>query len=118
MHDSTNPGQFESDDEITVIEAGRRLGVRRSVSLSDWYTSWSPRNDNSNAEGPWSEWVELAREILAHPLTATLGPVSGRQPQPDACNCQSTDGDGPWHPMGDTPSCPQGGQLQGGEPRG
>lgn len=26
----------------------------------------------------------------------------------DACNCQSTDGNGPWHPRGDTPTCPTG----------
>lgn len=48
-----------------VATGGRRCGVERSVWLDDWYVSHSPRNDNSNAEGPWSDWVALAREIIA-----------------------------------------------------
>ena len=51
----------------TVITAGRRLAICRSEYLGDWYISWSPRNDNQNAEGPWDEWVALAHAILAVP---------------------------------------------------
>jgi hypothetical protein len=51
-----------SESERTMIVAGRRLAIMPSIG--DWYVSYSPRNDNSNAEGPWEEWVELARRIL------------------------------------------------------
>lgn len=48
-----------------AINAARRLGMRKSDWLGNWYVSWSPRNCNNNAEGPWEDWVELARRILA-----------------------------------------------------
>jgi hypothetical protein len=55
--------------EVSIIEtnirSGRRLAIKNSDWLPDWYISWSPRNCNQNAEGPWSEWVELAKAILA-----------------------------------------------------
>lgn len=57
-------------DEKDILDTSKRLGVRNPVWMGDdWFTSWSPRNDNSNAEGKWCEWVHLARQILAHPLT-------------------------------------------------
>lgn len=64
-------GVRPSDDALLpflpdTIEAGRRLGVERSGWLTGWFTSWSPRNDNSNAEGSWSEWVELAHAIIGY----------------------------------------------------
>ncbi|KQO50615.1 hypothetical protein [Sphingomonas sp. Leaf257] len=64
-------GVRPSDDALLpflpdTIEAGRRLGVERSEWLTGWFTSWSPRNDNSNAEGNWSEWVKLAHAIIGY----------------------------------------------------
>jgi hypothetical protein len=47
------------------IKAGTRLAMRKSDWLGNWYVSESPRNCNNNAEGPWEEWVTLARLILA-----------------------------------------------------
>ncbi|WP_267395603.1 MULTISPECIES: hypothetical protein [unclassified Sphingomonas] len=47
------------------LQAERRLGIQRSDWLTGWFVPWSPRNDNQNAEGPWSHWVELAHAILA-----------------------------------------------------
>lgn len=38
--------------------------MRRSKWLEDWWISYSPRNDNQNAEGTWKEWVSLASRIL------------------------------------------------------
>lgn len=62
----------ESFEEVDVIQSGKRLGVRHCHWMGDWFNSWSPRNDNSNAEGCWSEWVGMANAILAHPLTKLL----------------------------------------------
>jgi len=53
---------------------GKRLGMERSDWLSDWFTSYSPRNSNSNAEGPWDHWVDFAVQILRHPATAIVRP--------------------------------------------
>ena len=51
-------------DPRAYLSAGRRLAVRSSDCLENWYVSHSPRNDNYNAEGTWEEWVELAHLIL------------------------------------------------------
>lgn len=56
------------------IEGGKRLGVRRSDFLRDWFVSHSPRNDSYCAEGPWEHWVDLAVRILQDPLTAITRP--------------------------------------------
>ena len=46
-------------------EAGRRVGMSGKTA-SNWYVSNSPRNGwGSIIEGPWEDWVELARPILA-----------------------------------------------------
>jgi hypothetical protein len=60
------PGSIEREHESysRALSSGRRLGVRPSEWLDDWWISWSPRNSNQNAEGEWSEWVELARMII------------------------------------------------------
>lgn len=50
---------------VTYFSAGRRLAMHQSEWLPSFYVSYSPRNDNSNAEGPWEEWVDLARQIIA-----------------------------------------------------
>lgn len=59
-------------EEIPAIGAGRRCGVQWTPWMGDWFTSWSPRNSNNNAEGCWADWVVLAEKILAHPMTAAL----------------------------------------------
>jgi hypothetical protein len=61
-------------EEQAVHEAAKRCGVQWSPWMGDWFTSWSPRNDNSNAEGTWDHWVDLALKILADPLTALVRP--------------------------------------------
>lgn len=60
--------------EIEVDSSGKRCGVQHDPWMGDWFTSWSPRNDNSNAEGPWEHWVDLARRILQDPMTAIVRP--------------------------------------------
>lgn len=73
-YDKSMPGE----PGAIVARAGRRLAVQRSAWLNDWYISYSPRNDNQNAEGDWAEWVALAREILAADASRHLasgGPV-------------------------------------------
>lgn len=63
-----------SDDftEVDVFEAAKRCGIRRASWIGDWFTSWSPRNDNCNAEGNWAHWVNLAKFILSHPATEVV----------------------------------------------
>lgn len=64
-----------SDYEGTPVhEAGKRLGVQWASWMGDWFVSLSPRNDNSNAEGEWDQWVDLALHILQDPLTAIVRP--------------------------------------------
>lgn len=46
------------------IRGEKRLGIQRSDWMSGWFVPWSPRNDNQNAEGPWSHWVQLAHAII------------------------------------------------------
>lgn len=53
---------------------GKRLSIERSEWLNDWFVSHSPRNSNSNAEGPWDHWVDLAIQILQHPATELVYP--------------------------------------------
>ena len=60
--------------EIPTIGAAKRLGVQWNPWMDDWFTSWSPRNSNSNAEGTWDHWVVLALSILADPLTKLVNP--------------------------------------------
>jgi hypothetical protein len=61
-------------DEIPAIKAGKRLGVNWCPWMGDFFISHSPRNSNSNAEGPWAQWVDLALRILKDPMTATVRP--------------------------------------------
>lgn len=61
-------------EEIPVLSGGKRLGVQWCPWMGDWHTSWSPRNGNSNAEGPWDQWVDLAIKILQHPATKLTRP--------------------------------------------
>lgn len=61
-------------EEISAISAGKRCGVQWTPWMEDWFTSWSPRNSNNNAEGPWAHWVDLAVRILRDPMTAIVRP--------------------------------------------
>lgn len=61
-------------NEIAVHEGGKRCGVQWTPWMGDWFTSWSPRNDNNNSEGHWDHWVDLAIQILADPLTKIVRP--------------------------------------------
>lgn len=47
-----------------VAASSRKLAIRASIYSSDWYISYSPKNDNEYAEGKWDEWVSLAHEVL------------------------------------------------------
>lgn len=67
------PG-FNDFEEVPVISAAKRCGVQWAPWMGDWFTSWSPRNDNSNAEGSWEHWTELAIRILQHEATAIVRP--------------------------------------------
>lgn len=61
-------------DPIPAVTAGKRCGLDWTPWMGDWFTSSSPRNDNSHAEGPWDHWVDLAVRILRDPLTAKVRP--------------------------------------------
>lgn len=70
--------------EIPFIDAGKRLGISWPGWMGDWFISHSPRNANTNAEGPWSEWVDLAQMILNDPLTQIARPEMYQSvPPPD-----------------------------------
>jgi hypothetical protein len=56
------------------LKAGKRCGMQRCDWMSDWFVSWSPRNNNSNAEGPWHHWANLAAMILSDPRTEAVAP--------------------------------------------
>lgn len=61
-------------DEIEAVHAGKRCALDWAPWMGDWFVSSSPRNDNSNAEGPWDHWVDLAIGILKDPMTALVRP--------------------------------------------
>lgn len=61
-------------DEVEVFNAAKRLGIQRCPWMNDWFVSWSPRNSNSNAEGSWHHWANLAAMILSHPATKVVAP--------------------------------------------
>lgn len=73
-----NPDQIKQHaadyEEIEVAGSGKRCGVQWTPWMGDWFTSWSPRNGNNHAEGPWDHWVDLAVRILRDPMTATVRP--------------------------------------------
>ncbi|NKU06949.1 hypothetical protein GS872_02025 [Rhodococcus hoagii] len=61
-------------NEIPALSSGKRCGVQWTPWMDDWFTSWSPRNGNNHAEGPWDHWVDLALRILADPMTKLVRP--------------------------------------------
>lgn len=56
--------------------AAKRLGIRWAPWMGDWFVAWSPRNDNTHAEGEWDQWVDLAIQILQSPLTELTRPAA------------------------------------------
>lgn len=60
--------------EHVVHGAAKRCGMQWTPWMGDWFTSFSPRNGNNNAEGSWEHWVTLAQQILNDPLTALVRP--------------------------------------------
>lgn len=52
---------------------------------------------------PFAQWADDDDPAYHYDLTAPQHNLTDA----DACNCQSTDGGGPWHPKGDMPSCPK-----------
>jgi hypothetical protein len=64
-------------DEFEPVEAvsgGKRLAVDWAPWMGDWFVSSSPRNGNTNAEGEWGQWVDMAVKILQHAATKTVRP--------------------------------------------
>lgn len=61
-------------EEQPILQSGKRCGLEWAPWMGDWFTSWSPRNSNNNAEGPWDHWVDLALQILQDPLTKLVRP--------------------------------------------
>lgn len=61
-------------NEQDVHGSGKRCGLVWDPWMGDWFTSHSPRNGNSNAEGYWDHWVDLAIQILRDPLTQIVRP--------------------------------------------
>jgi hypothetical protein len=82
---------------VTIWE-GRRIQMEHGPC--DVYCCAFPELPSSTVT-----MLQLSEEMLRH-LRRTHDATPTAAPQPDACNCQSTDGTGPWHPMGDTPTCP------------
>lgn len=66
--------QVVSYEGWPMAEGGKRLGMSWTPWMADWFTSYSPRNDNSHGEGYWDHWVDLALSILSDPLTEIVRP--------------------------------------------
>ena len=64
--DAARPADDVLDPHLPEhIQGAKRCGIQRSEWLPSFFVGWSPRNDNEEAEGPWSDWVALAHAILA-----------------------------------------------------
>jgi hypothetical protein len=61
---------------VPIHSGGKRCGVQWTPWMGDWFTSYSPRNSNSHAEGHWDHWIDLALEILRDPMTAKIRPAA------------------------------------------
>lgn len=49
---------------LEVTRAWRRLAVCRTDGDDDGFVAQNPQNEEAPAEGPWADWVALARAIL------------------------------------------------------
>lgn len=69
----------------------KRLAIS-GYPQEDWYICWSPAASRIGSEGPWEEWVSLARMIVAEDERRRESPfLHGRQN-----NCIArTDGEHP-----------------------
>jgi len=68
---------FSQDFEeksIYGIKEAKRASIVWTPWMGDWFVSHSPRNGNSNAEGTWDHWVQVALSILQHPATEIVRP--------------------------------------------
>lgn len=63
-----------NEQRIKGIAEAKRCAIVWTPWMGDWFTSYSPRNDNTNAEGTWDHWVSLALSILQHPMTEVVRP--------------------------------------------
>ena len=52
---------FEKSRQVRV--GGESLAICGDMK-QNWFIGFSPEYDNLSAEGPWEEWVRLARAIL------------------------------------------------------
>ena len=59
---------------VRGVKGAKRATVVHIPWMGDWFASYSPRNSNSNAEGTWDHWVQIALSILQHPATAVVRP--------------------------------------------
>lgn len=59
---------------VKGIASSKRASIVWTPWMGDWFVSHSPRNGNSNAEGTWDHWVQIAVSILQHPATAIVRP--------------------------------------------
>lgn len=65
----------EYDEQcVPGVTSAKRVTIVHTPWMGDWFVSHSPRNGNSNAEGPWSHWVDLALSILQHEFTGLVRP--------------------------------------------
>lgn len=62
------------DPVFTGVKGTKRADVVWTPWMGDWFTSYSPRNSNTHAEGPWDHWVQVALSILQHHATAIVRP--------------------------------------------
>lgn len=61
----------------TVAYGGRRCSLACCDNLDGWYVGISPRNGyGAIVEGPWEDWVQLAREILKREEERTAASAS------------------------------------------
>lgn len=91
MNENTDVQAAEEESDATTwrrdlgfeeqeLYGSKRCGVQWTPWMGDWFSSWSPRNSNSNAEGQWDHWVDLALRILSDPLTKIVRPGSYIEP--------------------------------------
>lgn len=56
-------GETQLDKNRTSHTGTKQLAISGHIN-EDWYFCWNPSNTEIGAEGPWQDWVSLAREIL------------------------------------------------------
>lgn len=72
----------EMEKRAVYIDAGRRNGIHQVATLDGWWVAYSPRNgDGATAEGPWDDWVLLARLILEYDEKVRAGEATAGIPK-------------------------------------